>query len=331
MKICSSPWTTVSVNSFGNVFSCLCPEWTNNKTLGNLHFQSLEEIYTNSLALIELRQSIETNNYTYCNSNICPVPMSINTHPYAIDKSTLCRQKLPSVIMLSLDYNCNLKCPSCRNERIFSKNLDPGVSFVLNSLSNSYKKYTHKCQVFCDGSGDVFASLAYQNFLFGEDLPECFSFMITTNGNLITKNLDKIIKIKNQVEGFVVSLDASTEQTYKKVRGGDFNIVLNGVKSLVDAGIKVYLQFVLQQDNYKELLQYKQIANDLNIGYGVQMIRRWDHMSDQQWKNSDIFSNPAIDLENLQQCLKVLDQDITCNLDGGILTLIKSNLSAQKG
>ena len=324
MKICSSPWTTVNIHSGGHVYSCLCAEWTNNLFLGNIKDQSLEEIYKNSIPLSDLRQSILDNSYGYCNSNQCPVPLSKETHPYVIDRSQLIKKDLPSSIMLSLDSNCNLKCPSCRHHRIFSKTIDPDVDFVLQSIKKTYKDHNEKCQVFCDGSGDVFASLAYQNFLFGDDLPDCFNFMITTNGNLITKNIDKILKIKKQIEGVIVSLDAATEETYKKVRGGDLQIVIQGVKSLVDAGIKVYLQFVLQKQNYKELLQYKKLANELNVGYGVQLIRRWSHMSDEQWHNSSIIDNPEAHLDELSYYLHVLNQDNTCNLDGGVLSLLKT-------
>ena len=69
--------------------------------------------------------------------------------------------------------NCNLKCSSCRSDRIFSKSIDKNVSHVLESIKQTYQNHDQDTQVFCDGSGDVFASLAYQNFLFGEDLLLC--------------------------------------------------------------------------------------------------------------------------------------------------------------
>lgn len=321
-KICSSPWNTVSIDIGGNVFSCLCPQWARNRVLGNIHNQSLEEIYRNSISLQELRQSILDGSYKFCDSAVCPVPLSLPNHHYAIEPSELKENLVPSSLMLSLDQNCNLKCSSCRSDRIFSKSIDKNVSHVLESIKQTYQNHDQDTQVFCDGSGDVFASLAYQNFLFGEDLPKCFSFMITTNGNLITKNLEKIRKIKDQIQGVIVSLDAATEQTYKKVRGGDFNIVLNGIKHLINAGIKVYLQFVLQRDNYHELLAYQEIANTLNIGYGVQLIQRWDHMTDEQWNHSCIIDNPAVDLEELKKSLQIMHSDSQCNFNGGILSLL---------
>lgn len=321
-KICSSPWNTVSIDIGGNVFSCLCPQWARDRVLGNIHNQTLEEIYQNSISLQELRQSILDGSYKFCDSAVCPVPLSLPNHHYAIEPSELKEYPLPSSLMLSLDQNCNLKCSSCRPDRIFSKSIDENVSYVLESIKQTYQNHDQDTQVFCDGIGDVFASLAYDKFLFSDNFPQCFRLMLTTNGNLIKKKITKILKIKNQIQGVIVSLDAATQETYKKVRGGDFDIVIDGIKHLINAEIKVYLQFVLQRDNYHELLLYQEIANKLNVGYGVQLIQRWDHITDEQWNYSCIIDNPAVDLEELKKSLQTMHSDSQCNLNGGILSLL---------
>ena len=59
----------------------------------------------------------------------------------------------------------------------------------------------------------------------GNNIPKCFRFRITTNGNLITKNLDLLENIKDQISEVTVSLDAGTSDTYKEIRGGSFKDV----------------------------------------------------------------------------------------------------------
>lgn len=323
-KICSSPWTTVSIESPGNVYACLCPQWSKNTMVGNLQYQTLEEMFETSIALDALRQGVLDGSYSNCDSGLCPVPSTKNNHPYIIEQKQLIENRLPTSIMLSLDSNCNLKCPSCRSKRIFSKTIDPEISSVLESIKESYKNCSTTCQIFCDGAGDVFASLAYEKFLFDGELPECFRLMITTNGNLVKKRLEKIKKIKSQIDGFIVSLDASTEKTYKKVRGGDFHIVLDGVRGLLEMNIKVNFQFVLQRENCHELIQYKQLANSLGVPYGVQLISHWNHMSQEYWDYSKIENNPAVDLDRVKKDLLILHQDETCNFNGAVLSLIKN-------
>ena len=323
-KICSSPWTTVSIDGSGSVYSCLCPLWSKNTIVGNLHNQTLQEMFQTSITLDVLKQGVLDGSYSSCDSSVCPVPLSKENHSYMVDRDQLIENQLPTSIMLSVDYNCNLKCQSCRLERVFSKTIDPQVSFVLESIKKSYQDCKIPCQIMCDGSGDVFASLAYDKFLFEGEFPECFRLAITTNGNLIRKKLKKIEKIKKQIQSFIVSLDAATQQTYKKVRGGDFDIVLDGIRKLLDMNIQVYLQFVLQRENYHELIGYKQLANTLNVPYGVQLIVRWGHMSQEQWDYCKIENNPNVDLEQIKKDLTILQQDKLCNMNGGILTLLKN-------
>lgn len=321
-KICSAPWNTISIVPDGGVFSCLCAAWTH-RVIGNLLEQSLADIYSNSIALDELRDRVYNGDYRFCNETMCPNVHSLDRIPVGVEHADLVVQNLPTTINLGIDKNCNLKCPSCRSERTFDKSIDPVVWKILENLQQTYKEFTSPVHVFCDGSGDLFTSEAYNKFLFGGELPECFRLSITTNGNLISKKMPQILGIKNQIINVIVSLDAATSETYAITRGGDFNIVLAGIKQLRDAGIKVNLQFVLQKANYRELIPYKEIANKLKVSFGVQLLNRWDHMSDEYWAENSIDDKTDIDLKSLYEELLYVQNDPTCNFNGGVITLMK--------
>ena len=47
----------------------------------------------------------------------------------------------------------------------------------------------------------------------------------------------------------IVSFDAATSSTYKDIRGGNFDLVVEGVRQMVEEGIKVSTQFVAQYKN----------------------------------------------------------------------------------
>lgn len=321
---CSSPWNTVTVEADGSVYSCQCSNWTN-YPIGNLLTHSLTEICSKSAVLESIKETVLNGTYSWCSEGDCNeltrLPRCKTDDPFTefnVDPSSA----LPINLTLAIDYNCNLRCASCRNEKFFETRIDPNVEYMLDNLSNAYKDFDKQVLVMLDGGGDVFVSRAYQNFLFTDKLPRCWKLMILTNGNLLTKKHDEIQKIANQIDLVTVSLDAATPKTYAITRGGNWDIVMNGIQMLKEMNIAVHLQFVLQRANYAELLEYKKIANSFNVGYGVQKIDFREHMSAEYWKNVTLEDNPAIDYAMLRDHLTVLNNDPRCNLDGGTRWLL---------
>ena len=319
--MCPNPWNTISIHSNGNVFSCFCGAWTRDKKIGNILDNSIEEIYANSKSLAELKDSVLDGSYKFCDSNLCHFIHTLNDKGILFGE--LKQLKLPTEIMLSIDYNCNLQCRSCRPQSIFSKSINLQSWKILESLIKSYSNVDQECSIYCDGAGDLFTSATYQKFLFETDLPECFNFHVTTNGNLVKKKIKDILRIKHKIKHFTISLDAGTSNTYRKTRGGDFLTVLDGIKLLKDNNIPITLQYVLQYENHKELLEYKKIANNFGVSYMVQMLHRWPHMTDDYWNNNKVTDNPNIDYQLLAGHLAILSNDKTANFNGGIHTFLK--------
>lgn len=323
-KFCSLPWNTITVEGGGNVFSCTCARWTS-YPLGNLLETPLEELFKSSKPITDIRESVLAGTYDWCVESNCNeigrLPDKKSNDPFTefgIDANV----HLPTNITLAIDPNCNLKCASCRSSKYFTDQLDPVVEKILDNLSNAYRDFNEQVIVMFDGSGDIFVSRAYQDFLFSDKLPKCWKLMLMTNGNLLTKRKNDIERIKNQIDNVTVSLDAGIEETYAITRGGSFESVLKGIAMLKEMNISIHLQFVLQYANYKDLLEYKKIANDFGVGYGVQKIGLRPHMADNYWKTATIEDNPNVDYALLKEYLKILQNDPTCNLDGGTRWLL---------
>jgi len=325
MKYCSAPFTTISVLRGGGISSCLCPGWHKfGDSMGNLLDNSLNEIFSNEHFNI-FRQSIVNQSFEYCKSSECSKLWNLDTvdDVYETVKDL---PTLPTTMNVQIDDNCNLKCGSCRNDVIWSKPANPTVEKILDRLVKDYQDFPHPVWFQCDGTGDIFASTAYKNFFMRDDLPKCFQFNLTTNGNLVTKNLDILKKIKNQIFSVCVSFDAATEETYKDIRGGKFNLIIDGVKAMQDMGIlRVNTSFVTQKKNYLELLDHYLMCKELNINYaGISKIDRWDHMSDQWWDENQIDNNPTVDYKFLITALKIIKLDKKFGLCGGLETLISN-------
>lgn len=75
--------------------------------------------------------------------------------------------------------------------------------------------------------------------------------MLLTNGLLIRRQQDLI---PPAVDELIVSLDAGTAATYAAIRGVDaFDLIMDGIRDLVDAGVPVVTRTTVQRANYAEL------------------------------------------------------------------------------
>jgi len=323
-KFCSAPWDTIQVRRDGQISSCLCPAWHKlGWEFGNISETPLETAF-NQGNFIEMRNSVIDQTFRHCGSNCYKL--------YELEQvKTLDHlnsfPKLPTQINLGIDPNCNLECRSCRNERTYTKEVDPQADKILNNLITTYNNFPHKVKIYADAVGDIFASQAYKKFLNRSDLPDCFEFCIQTNGNLITKNKELLNKIHQQIDVVIISFDAATDKTYKKVRGGKFQQVIEGVKFLTSLGVKVQTQFVVQQSNYLEIPDYIKLAKFLNVDQvGLYAMTRWSHMDHNWWKRNRIFNHPNTDFNFIADILVKHKDDQQLALCGNLKEFLQETL-----
>jgi MoaA/NifB/PqqE/SkfB family radical SAM enzyme len=312
-KFCEIAWRTATVVADGGVFTCYCADWTN-LPIGNLLTQSMEEIYSTSFNLGRIRKSILDGEFGYCKENHCNM---LNNLPDKFLPWNFNDPVLPVELYLGIDENCNLKCQSCRKNLIFTSEVNPKVEYMLDSLSRSYKDFNRKTHVVCDGSGDIFTSKAWENFLYGDKVPDCWEFSIITNGNLVSKRRQQFEKLHSRFRNIRVSTDAGSADVYKKIRGGNFELVLDGLELMAELGIKISLQYVLQAGNCTDLLEFKKLANKYNAWFQIQKMDYRPHMSKEWWEKNNIDDNPDVDYKKLYEDMTILKNDNNCGFDGG--------------
>lgn len=324
LKFCSAAWDTVHILWDGRVSTCLCPGWHTKGFIGNLNQNTLLEI-CNSLDAQDMQSTVLDQSFKYCRKDECYRLYSLDE----VDDFDVVKTypKLPININLSIDKNCNLKCASCRTGNIYSKDINLQAKLILDQLIESYRDFNQKVKIYCDASGDIFASSAYQEFFRRSDLPNIFEFCLQTNGNLVTKNMDLLIKLKDQIDIMIVSFDAATPETYKEIRGGNFELVTEGVRQMVEAGIKVSTQFVVQYKNHKEILDYVNLCKSLGVNsIGLQKLDRWGHIHSWWWKENRLDDNPNINYKYLISTLTNLTKDPAVGLCGGLKNLISTSI-----
>lgn len=320
---CDKLYTWLEVDMFGKAWMC-CPSWLP-YPIGNVLEESLEEIWNGEKAQ-KLREQIFTGNWNYCQHNFCPLiagdnlPLLSNTE----NPPTSTIAPLPTKINFSNDESCNLKCPSCRVDKLL---------FTEGPLYERRKKVNNKMydmlfnepterhfSIHVTGSGDPFASRIYREMLQsinGQDFPN-LEVNLQTNGVMFTpKNWERIYKIHNNLRRCAISFDAGTKDTYEnKTRlGGNWDLLLENCKFLDNQVINYPLfdiayDFVVQKDNYKEMRRYIKTVDNLfpNAGsINFSLITDWG-----TWPK-DVYEQKCIWKETHQEhtdLLKILQDKI---------------------
>ncbi|MDE2589290.1 MAG: SPASM domain-containing protein [Patescibacteria group bacterium] len=184
----------------------------------------------------------------------------------------------PLHLEIELNYSCNLRCPMCTWS--MEKTVEKRSEWFT---FENYKKLLTDAVA----SGTKSVRLCYVNEpLLRPDLDQfikCASdlgivdILITTNGTLLTRDISKKI-IESGLTKLNVSLDATTEETYNKVRvGGNFNITIKNIldflevrKSLNKKLPKLRVTFVRTKINDHEREAFVNYWKDKADSIGIQ-------------------------------------------------------------
>lgn len=296
-KFCSAPFYMLDIRVDGSCWIC-CEQWLP-KSIGNLYYNSLDEIWNGQTAR-EIRQSILDQNFKFCDNKQCPalasdmldiitnisdeqrqqvldrkVPNDTDikvTSSFSTDIITYFLQNdLPSQINLSYDRSCNLQCPSCRSDVI---NINEGTEYlrikqlhddVIKTLFD--KPHDKKITLNITGSGDPFASKIFRDFLFEFDPTPWPNLRlgIQTHGGLLTKvNWERIKHWHNRIEFIKICFDAATKSTYEIIRKrGNWDQLMSNCEflneKLKDSSMFAVADFVVQDQNFKEMKDFVKI------------------------------------------------------------------------
>ena len=143
--------------------------------------------------------------------------------------------EMPTQLDFELNPSCNLKCPMCTWSAVktFGKGSESWMSFEF------YKKIVDEV-----ASGVYSINLNYVNEpLIRKDIPQFVSYavqkgipevMFNTNGVLLKPDMSEAL-IDAGLTKLSVSLDASTEETYAKIRvGSDFGKVMENIDHFIE-------------------------------------------------------------------------------------------------
>lgn len=231
--------------------------------------QHLEDIFQFPKSK-EIHKTIIDKTYLHCNTDICSFQGGQH-------KSS----RIPKHLILTYDRGCNLQCPSCRKDFILHTPESENISSHLNELLG---RITDEITLTVTGSGDPFGSRVFRDFLYNMH-HDHVRINLQTNGLLLKKSWDKINK--NSVQQIRISFDAATKETYYKTRyPGDFDHLMENVRFIAEQrkthAFRLMSDFVVQQDNYKEMKQYIEILLDYEFdSIAFSRIEQWSMPEDE--------------------------------------------------
>ena len=174
----------------------------------------------------------------------------------------------PKDLSIETTTECNLNCVMCF--RAVGAIADP--KHLPTEQLEEWAPYLRQAEfIQLHGNGEPLLSPAFWRGLelIGKDSGETKCVSINTNGLLLNK--DDIERLINSpLHNINVSLDAATPDTYRKIRGADFNAVLNNIRNFVrirdQLGAKaplLYLNMTLMRANIEELPLFIELVSQL--------------------------------------------------------------------
>ncbi len=255
---CNLPNELIWIGQFGTCRICSCPEFLD-ICVGSLSASSPNDIWNSAIARI-IRLTVVNHTYTFCDRSLC---RELKTN---LDQMELLPRNNRNVfeypdILLAYDHVCNLNCPSCRKTH-YTKNPDfHERNLTLCSEKLLKSKWIDKCKkLTIGGDGESFLSEHYKSVLFANS-EKRNSVSIMTNGTLFNKDIWNSLDGKYDDIRISVSMDAITEPTYKKLRGGNWRKLMDNM-SFLSALRKsgkvswVEIKMVVQKENYKEMKDF---------------------------------------------------------------------------
>lgn len=238
---------------------------------------------------------------------------------------------MPAQITVAIDRTCNLCCKSCRNKRfVMDKLTQTRISLMANKIQQSgYLDKTNKLYV--AGQGEVFYSPYYRQLV--ETKLQRKNIVILSNGTLFNEKNWNWLKGKYETIDVIISVDAATADTYKKLRGADFNALMKNLETLANLHRqkqirKFNLNFVVQRDNYREMIKFVELGRALGVdqiefqhmnNFGnltkkeyLQrcMIVKHKYLDKELWQilRDPIFQEPIVDLSGLKRYMVATEQ-----------------------
>jgi MoaA/NifB/PqqE/SkfB family radical SAM enzyme len=187
-------------------------------------------------------------------------------------KQKLIVKAYPSDIVLVVTTFCNLRCVMCPQGMGEVKN---PAHTPIEIVSRAAKFIREAQRVILSGLGEPMLAPAFWDTIeMLRDKP--FGLLrIHSNAHFISQqNADRIIH--SGLNLLLISLDAATAATYRKIRGSDFEKPLSGIRTVIksrnlnpESKLRIVITMTLMRDNIAEAKAFVSLAKQLEVDAAI--------------------------------------------------------------
>lgn len=300
---CMMPYRSALLPKTGNAYICTCHGHLPYAVCNIMELNSIEELWEKPVAKILQKSTSVGGSFKFCNTKKCGGPhkwyeySDINLHEYEF--------------ILAVDDTCNLQCPSCRTEL---RHLKAGAEFdrrenYAKHFMDMLSKFEHSSLIEIGGDGEPFVSKIYSDIIYNYTPNNKHKFRIRSNATLLNQRKFLESKVVKQLDSFTISIDAGSEEVYKKVRyPGNWNHVINSLDFLKENNVEFSLNFVVQKNNFRDLLNFVNLCQHYQCGGNITAIEDWGTWGSE---SNNSFEEQAVYLKNnplFHECKTILDK-----------------------
>jgi molybdenum cofactor biosynthesis enzyme MoaA len=206
----------------------------------------------------------------------------------ARDGGLTCVRARPQWFMIETTSHCNLKCVMCPH----GHDAMPHKSHLDTSRFSKtfdFLAVADRMQLF--GTGEPLMSDAFWQILESLDPESETEVSINSNGTLLTQErIDRLLR--SPLSWISISLDAARTETYRRIRGADFDLVISRVKDLIRERnarrsarrpFRIFINMTLMRENIGEFPAFVDLAADIGAD-GVQANQLLWHKEHCTWQ-----------------------------------------------
>lgn len=291
----------------------------------NLKAQSLEKKKILSLSVIKKNSNIDTeqvlHDYLYPKYGKRFLDYRARYENYLNDSEHTYLPNYPISVILELVNRCNLECTMCYQG--FRNDIEKNTLQISNleKLFKSFKK--NKLDALLLSSSEPLLYKSFDKVLAMAEEAKIMDQFLFTNGTLLNKKNSDII-LNSSLTRLFISIDASTEDTYDKVRIPVNKKILNsGRLKLIEENVK---NFIKLRNSYKKkipLVRVSFVALKSNYHEVDEFIEKWINIVDSVEIQKENSINFYDDLKKNQTGLeqKKLLKKYNCNEPWGQVTI----------
>lgn len=267
---CNTMLNHLEILGDGNT-RCCCTTFVA-QGLANIFDKNRDELWHSALHKV-MGLSMVNKTFSFCDKSMCPL--------FVAKKVEDCKSKeldnhayqeiteYPETLALGHDPSCNLSCITCRKKVHFAKGKELAmVNRITEEVIGNYLPYAKF--LILAGDGEVFASPAYRSIYEAKECNPQY-IRLLSNGTLFTpENWKHFAEGKKVKIMLTVSVDAATEETYRRIRRGNFKALKKNMRfasELRKNGELCYfrMNFVVQKENYKEMIPFVEWGQELGV------------------------------------------------------------------